>query len=179
MAEGARGLPGLHGGEHFGITVPDLKQAVDFFVDVIGCDFIFDGGSVSGRPEFMRTSLAVHPDSTMTYCFLRCRNGLNLEVFEYKAPEQHKTPPRNSDIGGHHIAFYVDDIDAAVAYLRSKGVTVQGEPDRITQGNAAGSAWVYFLAPWGLQLELVSYPNGKAYETGAKRRLWHPKFPAR
>jgi hypothetical protein len=23
---------------------------------------------------------------------------------------------------------------------------------------------VYFLAPWGLQLELVSYPNGKAFD---------------
>jgi hypothetical protein len=25
---------------------------------------------------------------------------------------------------------------------------------------------VYFLAPWGTQFELVSYPNGKAFENG-------------
>ena len=67
-------------------------------------------------------------------------------------------------MGGHHIAFYVDDIEAAVAHLKSHGVTVQGEINRIADGPAAGSAWVYFLAPWGLQLELVSYPNGKGYE---------------
>ncbi len=134
---------------------------------------------MSGKPELMGTSLGVDPRASMKYCFLRCGNGLNFEVFEYKAPEQRKAPPRNSDISGHHIAFYVDDIDAAVAQLKSHGVTVQGEPDHITEGNAAGSAWVYFLAPWGLQLELVSYPNGKAYEKGAKHLLWHPRFPSR
>jgi glyoxylase I family protein len=24
--------------------------------------------------------------------------------------------------------------------------------------------WVYFRSPWGLQLELVSYPGGKAFD---------------
>jgi catechol 2,3-dioxygenase-like lactoylglutathione lyase family enzyme len=179
MAERRKGIPGLAGGEHIGITVPDLNQAVDFLVDVIGCDFIFDGGEVKGRPDFMRNSLGVDPDATMRYCYLRCGNGLNLEVFEYKAPAQRKSGPRNSDIGGHHIAFYVDDIDAAVAHLKKHGVTVQGVPDHIKEGAAAGTAWVYFLAPWGLQLELISYPDGKAYEKGAKRVLWHPKRPDR
>ena len=43
-----RGIPGLAGGEHIGITVPDLKEAVAFLVDVIGCDFVFDGGDFTG-----------------------------------------------------------------------------------------------------------------------------------
>lgn len=179
MAQRTRGLPGLAGGEHFGITVPDLKQAVDFFVDVIGCDYVFDGGEVVDQPDVMRDELDVDPRASMKYCFLRCGNGLNLEVFQYTAPDQRTAPPRNSDIGGHHIAFYVDDIHAAVAHLKSHGVRIQGAPHYIADGNAAGSWWVYFLAPWGLQLELVSYPNGKGYETGAKRLLWHPKFPSR
>ena len=33
----ADGLPGMRGHDHTGITVPDMKQAVDFFVDVLGC----------------------------------------------------------------------------------------------------------------------------------------------
>jgi hypothetical protein len=33
--------------------------------------------------------------------------------------------PRNSDIGGYYIAFYVDDVKAAKDYLDSKG---SGEP---------------------------------------------------
>ena len=81
--------------------------------------------------------------------------------------------PRNSDIGGHHVAFYVDDLDAAVEYLRGRGVRLLAGP--VASKNAsAGQRWQYFLAPWGMQFELVSYPGGKAYEDGADVLLWHP-----
>jgi glyoxylase I family protein len=47
---------------------------------------------------------------------------------------------------------------------------------------SAGQRWLYFIAPWGMQFELVSYPGGKAYEkdapeTGKQVRLWHPAHP--
>ena len=35
-------------------------------------------------------------------------------------------------------------------------------------------SWIYFLTPWGMQLELVSFPNGKGYEMETTVRLWHP-----
>ncbi|HTR91523.1 MAG TPA: hypothetical protein VMI73_07260 [Trebonia sp.] len=45
---------------------------------------------------------------------------------------------------------------------------------------SAGQRWRYFLAPWGMQFELVSYPGGKAYERdGAAVMLWHPGRPER
>jgi hypothetical protein len=51
-------------------------------------------------------------------------------------------------------------------------------PSRLREdGPSAGQSWVYFLSPWGMQLELVSYPDGKAYERGASRLLWHPALP--
>lgn len=174
-----KGIPGLAGPEHIGITVPDLDAAMDFFINVIGCELVFDGGASGRDPDLMRDNLSVHPDSQLRYCFLRCGHGANFEVFEYSAPDQNPSPPKNSDVGGHHVAFYVDDIEAAVAHLRENGVRVQGEINRIPDGPAGGSAWVYFLAPWGLQLELVSYPSGKAYEADASVRLWHPGHPER
>ena len=173
------GIPGLVGSEHIGLTVPDLPEAIAFLVNVIGCDQIFDGGNSGHSPHFMENSLNVHPDSEFKYCFLRCKTGVNFELFEYSAPNQNMKPPRNSDYGGHHIAFYVDDIEEAVAHLKSHGVSILGEINRIAEGPAAGSAWVYFLSPWGLNLELVSYPEGKAYEARTAIRLWHPKFPLR
>ena len=48
-------------------------------------------------------------------------------------------------------------------YLRDQGVTVLGEPTA-SKGPSEGQRWVYFLAPWGMQFELVSYPGGKAYD---------------
>lgn len=86
--------------------------------------------------------------------------------------------PRNSDIGGHHLAFYVDDFDAALGYLKNNGVRIMGEPT-LSKSKSEGQKWVYFLTPWGMQMELVSFPNGKAYEKDAKVKLWHPAYPER
>lgn len=174
------GIPGLHGTDHVGFTVPNLDDAVAFFVDVIGCDVFYPMGPVQSDDDWMTEHLNVHPRARIREIrLLRCRNGANFEVFEYEAPEQAVEPPRNSDVGGHHLAFYVDDMEEAVAYLKGKGVRVLGEPEYKTWGASAGEAWVYFLAPWGMQLELVSYPQGKAYESEYTGRLWHPKYPAK
>ncbi|WP_022877269.1 hypothetical protein [Microbacterium sp. B19] len=52
-----------------------------------------------------------------------------------------------------------------------------GEP--VVSGAAsAGQRWIYFRAPWGMQFELVSFPDGKAYESDAETLLWHPARPA-
>lgn len=169
------GMPGLRGADHLGLTVPSLDAAVAFLTAVIGCEYIYYGGEVSGDPTFMVERLNVHPQASMKYCFMRCGNGYNLELFEYTSPDQAPQPPKNSDIGGHHIALYVDDIWAAVAHLRASGVHVLGDPMTITEGPSAGASWVYFMAPWGLQMELCSYPQGKAYALKAKRLLWDPR----
>lgn len=176
----AQGLPGLHGTEHIGFTVPDLAQAVDFFVNVIGCEAFYEAGPLQGDGDWMQVHLNVLPQAVIRKLkFLRCGFGPNFELFEYQAPEQRREPPRNSDVGGHHLAFYVDDIDVAVGYLKAKGVCVLGEPKNSKAGGPAdGQRWIYFLAPWGMQLELVSFPQGKAYEKHTARHLWHPAHPA-
>lgn len=33
----ADSIPGMRGHDHTGVTVPDMKQAVDFFTEVVGC----------------------------------------------------------------------------------------------------------------------------------------------
>ena len=49
------------------------------------------------------------------------------------------------------------------AHLREQGVRVLGEPTA-SKGPAEGNRWIYFLAPWGMQFELVCYPNGKTWD---------------
>ena len=171
------GLPGLRGIEHVGITVPDWAAAADFFVRVLGCRFVLDGGVVAD-PALNARQLGVHPAASMRWGFLRCGHGPNIEVFEYQAPEQAAAPPRNSDIGGHHLAIYVDDIAAAIAHLRGHGIAVEDD-EYIADGPAEGSRWTYFKTPWGLQLELVSYPQAKGAADSPARLLWHPAYPER
>ncbi len=173
-----RGLPGLRGIEHVGLTVPDLDQAIDFFVNVIGCEAFYDLGPFVSEGDWMATHLGVHPRAQVKRLkFLRCKTGPNLELFEYSSPDQSTVHPKNSDYGGHHLAFYVDDMAAALAHLESNGVEILGEPTCRESGPSGGQTWVYFKAPWGLSLELVSYPQGKAYEKEYSSRLWHPVFP--
>ncbi|MGE0406097.1 MAG: muconolactone Delta-isomerase family protein [Candidatus Korobacteraceae bacterium] len=172
------GIPGLRGTDHFGVTVPDIEAATQFFIEVIGCTPFYPLGPISSDSDWMQTHLGVHPRAVVKKIrFLRCKNGINIELFEYTSPDQRKELPKNSDYGGHHLAIYVDDFDKALEYLKSKGVRIQGEPTVRTAGPSAGQTWVYFLTPWGMQMELLSYPKGKAYEKDYEGRLWHPAFP--
>ncbi|WP_245940698.1 MULTISPECIES: hypothetical protein [Brevibacterium] len=53
-----------------------------------------------------------------------------------------------------------------------------GEPTA-SSGASRGQRWVYFLSPWDMQFELVSFPDGKAYEVDADTLLWDPRSPER
>ena len=79
-------------------------------------------------------------------------------------------------VGGFSV-IDVPDMDAAVAYLRAHDVEVMGEPTA-SAGASAGQRWLYFRSPWGMQFELVSFPEGKAYEAEADVTLWHPARPS-
>jgi catechol 2,3-dioxygenase-like lactoylglutathione lyase family enzyme len=171
-----RGLPGLTRLDHVGFTVPDLAEATDFLVNVLGCELLYALGPFA-HPEtdWMRRHLGVHPRTVMRRLhFFRCGGQAVFEVFEYEAADQRSPrPPRNSDVGGHHVALYVEDLDLAVAYLRERRVDVMGGPTT-SAGPHAGQRWVYFRAPWGMQFELVSYPFGKAFDNGT----WRPPAPS-
>ena len=177
----ADSIPGLRGHDHTGITVPDVKAATAFFTDVIGCTHAMSFGPFSDdKGTFMQDVVNVNPRAVIDeISMVRCGYGSNIELFQYESPDQAKTLPKNSDIGGHHIALYVDDIDKAAAYLKAKNVrTLQG-PIPIKEGPAAGQSILYFFTPWGLQMELISYPKGMAYEKDAKSVLWSTTEPAK
>jgi catechol 2,3-dioxygenase-like lactoylglutathione lyase family enzyme len=177
----ADSLPGMRGHDHTGITVPDMKQAITFFTDVLGCQRIMAFGPFSDdKGTFMKDALDVHPRAIITQItMIRCGFGSNIELFSYQSPDQQVVQPKNSDIGGYHIAIYVDDIKAADKYLKSKGVFTLFGPIPVTQGPAAGQAILYFKAPWGLQMEAITYPDGMAYEKDAPVKLWSPKDPGK
>ncbi|RVC63231.1 MAG: glyoxalase [Mesorhizobium sp.] len=180
-AAAADSIPGMRGHDHTGITVPDMKQAVDFFTNVVGCKkaMVF-GPFADDKGTFMQDLLGVDPKAVIEEITqIRCGYGSNIELFKYTAPDQKDLTPKNSDIGGFHIALYVDDVAAAKAYLDGKGVKTRMGPLPVKEGPAAGQTILYFQAPWGLQLEAISYPDGMAYEKGAETVLWSPKDPAK
>jgi catechol 2,3-dioxygenase-like lactoylglutathione lyase family enzyme len=174
------GIPGLRGVDHVGLTVPDLQQAVDFFVDVIGAEPFYPLGPYSDEEtDFNEVQFGVHPRAVVNEMRLLRLGHLNLELFEWDAPGQNRTMPKLSDHGATELCLYVDDIDEALDHLRAHGVEVLGVPLDLEGPEAGENArYVYFRPPWGGVMELISYPNGRAYEAGVERALWNPSKPA-
>jgi len=174
-------LPGVKGINHIGLTVPDIGEAETFFSDVLGCEKATSFGPFrDDTGSFMQDLLDVDPRAMVNQITLmRCGFGSNIELFSYDAPDQQTVRPRNSDIGGHHIAFYVDDIDAAAAYFKEKGIRTLMGPFPVNEGPAAGQSIIYFFAPWGLQMEAISFPEGMAYEKDGGPVLWSNTEPAK
>ena len=169
-------LPGMAGVEHVGLTVPDIEAATRFFAAVLGAETLYDVGPFESADDWMASHLAVHPRARINKVrMLRVANGPALELFEFTAPDQATDVPRNSDYGGWHLAFYVADMDAALAALKRHDVAIQSGPVEMTEGPSAGLSWLYFKAPWGQQLELVSYPGGIAAYKALRQSVWRPR----
>lgn len=173
-------LPGIRGVNHIGLTVPDLDQAETFFTEVLGCERAMAFGPFrDDEGTFMQDLLGVDPRAVVNQIrMLRCGFGSNIELFSYDAPDQATIRQRNSDIGAYHIAFYVDDIDAAAASLREAGIQTNMGPLPVSDGPAAGQSILYFSAPWGLQFEAISFPQGMAYEREGGPTLWSNTAPS-
>jgi hypothetical protein len=56
-------------------------------------------------------------------------------------------------------------------------VRILGEPQTIADGPIAGNRWVYFLTPWGMQMELIHLPTTAPYEQQTHTRLYQPDQP--
>ena len=149
-------IPGLRRVEHVSTSVPDIDSATDFFVQVLGARVVGEQRFAGGQDGVdMAVSFNAHPDAAARLVTLDL-HGVHTELFEYTAPDLRREMPRNCDVGGHHLGFRVDDVAAAAEFLAAvPGVQVLGEP---TYGEIPGDlrrGWVYFLTPWGLQMEIA------------------------
>jgi catechol 2,3-dioxygenase-like lactoylglutathione lyase family enzyme len=170
-------IPGVLGVDHMGISVPNAAQARRWFVNVAGCTGPLNFGPFADpKGSLMTDLLGVRPRAVVEHISeVRCGSGSSIELLQYKAPGQNKTVARNSDFAGHHVAFYVTDLPKAIAYMDSRGVKRFMGPFPVTMGPAAGQSINYFKTPFGLYVELISYPNGMAYEQTAPTKLWNPR----
>jgi catechol 2,3-dioxygenase-like lactoylglutathione lyase family enzyme len=135
--------------DHVGIVVDDLAAATEFFVQ-LGLELQGEG-SVEGRVvdrivglEGVRTDLA----------FLQTPDGHGrLELIKFHTPSaqgESRYAPANT-LGLRHLTFAVDDIDAVVADLRSRGAELVGELERYEDSYRL----CYVRGPEGIIIELA------------------------
>lgn len=123
------GLAGLH---HVAIIASDYDRSKAFYIDVLGFAPV--------REVWRAERQSWKCDLTIP--------GAQIELFTFPG-----APPRPSHpeaLGLRHLAFTVDDIDAAVARLA--GHDVACEPIRIDPHT--GQRFTFFADPDGLPLEL-------------------------
>ena len=167
------GIPGARNPDHFGVVVKDLDAALKWSTTVLGADLLWTAGPFRD-PVNNPARYEVDGRAVSRVAMLRLGPNINFELKEAPFPGQVKKFPRNADVGSPHIAFYVDDLEVASAYLQKNGARLLAGP--FMPGGAAkkGEEIRYFVSPFGMYMELVHRPAHIAYEQQTPARLYGP-----
>ncbi len=130
----------VYGMHHIGITVPDIKQGIEFFKAIFGAVEVFHTGPFDVDANFMKGKLGAAPDSRIRdLVFLKCGEGTSVELFEYSGDDADKRHKRSSEVGGMHLCFEVDDVFASAERLKAQGVEMLEGPTRSRPGHSPAS----------------------------------------
>lgn len=128
---------------HLGIAVKDLEAAKSFYQDVLGLECV--GEEVVPSQKVKTAFIPVGEVSIEL-----------LESIEPDGPIAKAIEKRGEGI--HHIAYQVEDIEAALAAMKAKGVRLIDEQPR--QGaHGAKIAFIHPKASLGVLVELCEYPH--------------------
>lgn len=118
---------------HIAIICSDYEKSKRFYTEVLG--FKIDGEIYREARESYKLDLSLNGQ----YC---------IELFSFPKPP--KRPSRPEALGLRHIAFEVDHIEEAIAFLKTKDVNP--EPVRIDE--TTGKKFTFFSDPDDLPIEL-------------------------
>ncbi len=137
--------------DHVAVTSGDLDRSLHFYCDLLGLE-LRARGEARGA-EFEITGI---DDPTVRWADLQLSNGQVLELVEYVHPLGEPSRARPNDAGATHISLRVADLDAVYGRLREAGVSVVGEPMKITSPSAwQGDRAFYANDPDGVTVELI------------------------
>ncbi len=153
--------------DHVGITVPDLDAAIRFFENALGADLLWMVGPFEETP----TGVTIH---SVHLAMLRLGPNINVELMSFNADAQQRTMPSNIDYGATHIAFFVDDMEAAAESLKEHGAELLKGPINAEGDVKKGERIRYFKTPWGAFMEILWRPDHLGYERKTESRLFQP-----
>jgi catechol 2,3-dioxygenase-like lactoylglutathione lyase family enzyme len=144
------------GTNHTSFTVSSLDRTIAFFRDCLGFDLV----SRAPRSPDLVSRITGVPGAEVTIAFLRGA-GHTIELIEYGAPaDRGRVVSRPCDAGFAHLAFNVDNVDAAVEASAKFGVTPIAPPVPIDQGPNRGRKVVYVRDADGVTLEFIEAQVG-------------------
>jgi catechol 2,3-dioxygenase-like lactoylglutathione lyase family enzyme len=147
------GLPVAIGSvDHTGITVSSLKEALDFWVNVLGFQYLYTW-NFENTP-FIDKLVGV-PGAVISVAMVE-GYGHRIELLEYQAPAGRKViKPRSCDVGSVHVGLYVKNMDAALARVAKAGWLPVAEPQTVEDGERKGMRLIYLRGPDGVTIEFM------------------------
>ena len=142
---------------HTSITAKDWRALVRFYVDVFGCEPI--GSQREHRGEWVGRVAGV-PGAAIDGIHLKLPgfDGSDhfptIEIFQYHEPEDRPSPPAANRLGFSHIAFQVDDVEAARTQVLANGGQDVGDVVTREVPDAGTITLVYMTDPEGNIIEL-------------------------
>jgi len=139
---------------HVNIVAQDWKKLARFYEQVFGCIPVPPERNLSGQWLEHATGI---PDAEIQGVHLRLPgygdNGPTLEIFQYNRQKQRQETAANRP-GFAHIAFAVDDVEAARDAVIAAGGDPLGELVSLDIPGAGKITFAYVIDPEGNILEL-------------------------
>lgn len=124
--------------DHIGIAVKNIGEAKKLYIDVLGL-------AATGEETVEEQNVKV--------CFIPC-GDMEIELLESttsEGPIAKFIDARGEGI--HHLALHVDDLEAAIAEMKARGIRMIDDKPRYGAGGAK-IAFVHPKATHGVLLEL-------------------------
>jgi len=142
---------------HTSFTVSSLDRTIGFFRDCLGFQLL----NRAPRDPAIVSRITGVEGADMEIAFLR-GPGCTVELIEYKAPASRgRVEARPCDTGFAHMAFDVDDVDAAIDAAKKHRVEPIAPPVPINDGPNKGRRVVYLRDPDGVTIEFIEIPGAK------------------
>ena len=141
----------IHSTNHTSFTVSDHDRTVEFFTRGLGFELL----SKAPRDRQAIEHITGVPGADIMVAFVQ-GPGHRIELIEYLSPDERQAKAlRPCDTGFAHVAFDVDDIDAAISAAREYDVKPINGPWVIDKGPNTGRR-VAYLRTWdGITIELI------------------------
>ena len=140
---------------HTSFTVSNLDWSLSFFRDILG----FEVTSKAPRNPRAIQHITGVEEAEVMIAYVRAP-GHSVELIQYLRPDRRaRHQSRPCDVGFAHLAFDVDNVDAAVIAAKEYGVLPIAAPYVTDAGPNAGGKVVYLRDPDGITIELIQKPK--------------------
>jgi predicted enzyme related to lactoylglutathione lyase len=142
---------------HTNLIAKDWRALANFYQQILGCTPVPPERDLQGEKMVTGTGI---PDVHIRGIHLRLPgygdNGPTLEIFNYNILEDREKITVNQP-GFGHIAFSVDDVEAAQKTILQAGGRAVGEIVTVPIATGAKVTWCYVTDPEGNIIELQSW----------------------